>query len=392
MSFFNQRGLTTEQFLRDYWQQQPLLLRQAFPDFEPELDADDIAGLACDELAEARLITGGFPQHDWSVRYGPFSEEDFATLPSREWTLLVQDVEKHYPPLRSLIASFNFLPSWRIDDLMVSVAGPGGSVGPHVDQYDVFLLQAAGRRRWEISTSFDPGLLPECELNVLQKFEAQQAWDLEPGDMLYLPPGVAHHGVAKDPKEGVPGMDGTPVMCTTWSIGMRAPSAADLMQALGEWLTPAPDEGGRYRDPGFAFSTRPGEVDGFACEGMRDLLRPVIEDPDRFAVFLGAFLSRYRSAHEPAPPRQPIEPAELREALERGAVLHHNPWTRLTWLETAGGVHLFAAGSAYPCDAGMAATLCDAERLHATPLKQLEGSLDLLSELINRGHLIIETL
>jgi 50S ribosomal protein L16 3-hydroxylase len=164
MSFFNQRGLTAEQFLRDYWQQQPLLLRQAFPDFEPELDADDIAGLACDELAEARLITGTFPQHDWSVRYGPFSEEDFATLPSHEWTLLVQDVEKHYPPLRSLIASFDFLPSWRIDDLMVSVAGPGGSVGPHVDQYDVFLLQAAGLRRWELSTSFEPGLLPECEL------------------------------------------------------------------------------------------------------------------------------------------------------------------------------------------------------------------------------------
>ena len=145
--FFNQHSLTVEQFLRDYWQKQPLLLPRAFADFEPELDADDIAALACDELAESRLITGRYPDHDWTVRYGPFSEADFAALPERDWTLLVQDVEKHYPPLRHLLAKFAFLPRWRIDDLMVSVAGPGGSVGPHVDQYDVFLLQAAGSRR-----------------------------------------------------------------------------------------------------------------------------------------------------------------------------------------------------------------------------------------------------
>jgi ribosomal protein L16 Arg81 hydroxylase len=144
---FDNSELTPAAFLRDYWQKEPLLLRGAFPDFEPELDADDFAGLACEELAGSRLITGSFAKGAWTLRHGPFDEGDFAALPARHWTLLVQDVEKHYPPLRALLAGFDFLPGWRIDDLMVSVAGPGGSVGPHVDQYDVFLLQAAGGRQ-----------------------------------------------------------------------------------------------------------------------------------------------------------------------------------------------------------------------------------------------------
>ena len=117
-------GLDSAEFLRDYWQKKPLLIRQAFPGFTPELDADDIAGLACDETAESRLVTGSYPEHDWNLRYGPFTETDFANLPQANWTLLVQDVEKHYPPVHSLLDEFSFLPSWRIDDLMVSVAGP----------------------------------------------------------------------------------------------------------------------------------------------------------------------------------------------------------------------------------------------------------------------------
>jgi 50S ribosomal protein L16 3-hydroxylase len=199
---FDNSELTPAGFLREYWQKEPLLLRTAFPDFEPQLDPDDIAGLACDEHAESRLIAGSFAEGSWTLRHGPFDEGDFAALPARDWTLLVQDVEKHYPPLRRLLARFDFLPDWRIDDLMVSVAGPGGSVGPHVDQYDVFLLQAAGRRRWQIARSFDPALLPGCELNVLRRFEPELEWDLQPGDVLYLPPGVAHHGIALEPRRG----------------------------------------------------------------------------------------------------------------------------------------------------------------------------------------------
>jgi 50S ribosomal protein L16 3-hydroxylase len=390
--FFNQQDLTAAGFLRDYWQKKPLLLRQAFPDFQPELDADDIAGLACEEMAESRLIMGHYPNRDWALRYGPFKEEDFATLPPRDWTLLVQDVEKHYPPLQALLAAFGFLPRWRIDDLMVSVAAPGGSVGPHVDQYDVFLLQAAGHRRWEISTTFDSTLLEGCDLNVLRAFAPEQAWELDAGDMLYLPPGVAHHGIALEPNAGLADASGTAPPCMTWSIGMRAPSAADILQALGEWLAVAPDEGGRYKDPEIVPQLRPGEIDDAALQGLRDLLRPVLEDSVRFPAFIGAFLSRYRLAHEPAPPPRPISPARLQQEVERGATLHHNPWTRLAWLRTTQGALLFASGSVRPCSIEAAERICDPTRLQALTADQLKGESSLLCELINEGHVILEPL
>jgi 50S ribosomal protein L16 3-hydroxylase len=371
--------LTPDAFLAEFWQQRPLFIEGAFPGFEPELDADDIAGLACDELAESRLVTGSFPDGGWTLRHGPFSEQDFATLPERDWTLLVQDVEKHYPPLRRLLDHFDCLPAWRIDDLMVSVAGPGGSVGPHVDQYDVFLLQAAGRRRWQIAEAFDPEWRPDCDLRVLQRFEPEREWTLEPGDVLYLPPGVAHHGVALEP-----GM--------TWSIGMRAPSAADLLQSLGEWLAENSSEGGRYRDPDLRPAPRRGEVDAAAVSGLRALARAATDDPREFALFLGAFLSRYRLAHEPAPPPTQVTSRELARALQDGAQLAHHPWTRLLWIEDRGKAILFAAGAAFECGIEAAETLCNEAALREAGPRLAAGPSDLVIDLLNRGHLILEPL
>jgi len=376
---FENSPVSREQFLAGYWQKKPLLIRQALPGFSPELDSDDIAGLACDELAESRLITGSFPEQDWRVRYGPFTDTDFSTLPETRWTLLVQDVEKHYPPLQKLMDQFSFLPRWRIDDLMVSVAGPGGSVGPHVDQYDVFLLQAQGSRRWEISTSFDATLLDDCELKVLSHFSAEQEWLLEPGDLLYLPPGIAHHGVAQDA-----GM--------TWSIGMRAPSGADFFLAFGEWLAERNDEGGRYGDPGLSAPAHAGEVDTAAIRRFGEFLRaPSLDDPD-FRSFLGTFLSRYRLAHEPAPPESKMRPAGLVKALGRGARLRHNPWTRLLWIAGGQSARVFAAGEEYACAVAFARTLCDPERLCQVGSSLPESEMALVCELLNRGHLYLEQL
>lgn len=379
MTIFNNSTLTTQDFLNEYWQQKPLLIRAAFPEFQPPLDADDIAGLACEELAESRLVTGNFEQQNWAVRHGPFSETDFNGLPDQDWTLLVQDVEKHYPPLQELMDEFNFIPRWRFDDLMVSVAGPGGSVGPHVDQYDVFLLQASGSRRWEIAETFDPELLPDCELKVLRRFGSEQSWLLHPGDLLYLPPGTAHHGVAE--AEGM-----------TWSIGMRAPSAADLVLALGEWLADQMDEGGRYRDSRLSARPTPGEIDDVAIFRLSEFInRPHLADFED-ASFLGRFLSRYRIAHEPAPPTEPLDSITLVNWLDRGNTLRHNPWTRLLWVASADGARLFAAGAEYSCDAEFARIVCDPARL-----SRLTGSLpgkqtDLLCELVNRGHLYFQQL
>ena len=383
-SIFDHSALSPEEFLRDYWQQKPLVLRQAFPAFEPELDANDIAGLACDELAESRLVTGRYPGGEWRVRYGPFSEADFAALPARDWTLLVQDVEKHYPPLAWLLDALDFLPRWRFDDLMVSVAGPGGSVGPHVDQYDVFLLQAGGRRRWQIAERFDPELEPECDLKVLRRFAAEQEWVLEPGDLLYLPPGIAHFGTAVEDAPGA-------AACMTWSIGMRAPSVADLLQSFGEWLSAREDEGGRYRDPGLEPAARAGEVDPAAIRRLRELVCACVADDDLYPAFLGAFLSRFRLAHEPAPPPEALSPDQLWEALDRGARLRHNPWTRLLWLRTADGATLFAAGSAFACSADLAEVICDPRGLSGPVARRLGAPDALLCDLLNRGHLLLET-
>jgi 50S ribosomal protein L16 3-hydroxylase len=371
--------LSPEEFLRGYWQKKPLLIRQAFPDFVPELDVNDIAGLACDELAEARLITGRFPEHDWRIRYGPFREEELRSLPESAWSLLVQDVEKHYPPLLDFMSAFEFLPRWRMDDLMISVAGPGGSVGPHVDQYDVFLLQAEGSRRWQIAERFDAERLPDCELNVLRAFTAEREWILETGDMLYLPPGVAHHGVALEA-----GM--------TWSVGMRAPSAADLLQSMGEWLAATRDEGERFSDPGIPPAGRTGEIDARAISGFRELANSLSRDYEGFPLFLGSFLSRYRLSHKPAPPSEFHDPAGLQESIRNGAKLRHNPWTRLLWIETQEGATLFAAGSAHACTVESARMVCEPGSLGRPAARFSEAELSLLCELLNQGHLYLETL
>lgn len=379
MTIFQNTTLTPAQFLSDYWQQKPLLIRQAITDFIPQLDADDIAGLACDELAESRLVTGNFEKQNWALRYGPFLQKDFGDFPDADWTLLVQDVEKHYPPLQEIMNLFSFLPRWRIDDLMISVAGPGGSVGPHVDQYDVFLLQAAGTRRWEIAKTFGPQLLPDCELNVLQQFKAETEWLLEPGDLLYLPPGIAHHGIAM-----TAGM--------TWSIGMRAPSSADLLLALGEWLAETPDEGGRYRDAGIGPATRTGEIDKVAMKKLRGFLGSTGADEAKLSSFLGSFLSRYRLAHEPAPSADEITPDQLGRLLERGDVPRHNPWTRLLWSESEEGARLYAAGAEYPCSVELAGLVCDPTLLGQPGRPFSDKEKLLLCTLLNRGHLYLEQL
>ena len=362
-------------FLTEFWQKKPCLIRQAFPGFVSPLDGDDLAGLACDELAESRWVIGNFRDRNWQLRTGPFSDGDFTSLPENDWTLLVQDVEKHYPPLQDLMSRFDFLPGWRLDDLMVSFAAAGGSVGPHVDQYDVFLLQGKGRRHWQIAASFEPALLADCPLNVLERFIPEEEWTLEPGDMLYLPPNLAHHGIALEP--GV-----------AYSIGLRAPSAADLMQALGEWLSFRDTEGGRYSDPDLHAPNRLGEIDRQALEGLRQLLNKGIETPglDRF---LAAFISRFRLAHEPAPRPEAIKPGDVRAAIENGAELLRNPWTRIYWIDEGSGARLYAAGQAYDCSIVLAESLYSPAGPGSLKLPLADQDITVLTALVNDGHLLL---
>ncbi|WP_196480093.1 cupin domain-containing protein, partial [Xanthomonas translucens] len=188
-------GMPAARFLRDYWHKRPLLIRNAFPGFVSPIEPGDLAGLACEEAALSRLIVHDRSNDRWSVRSGPFQESEFPGMPDHDWTLLVQDVDKWDPDIRALLEQFRFLPRWRVDDVMVSFAAPGGSVGAHVDHYDVFLLQAHGQRRWQIDASVSMGrkapptdFREDVELKLLRSFSPTHEWLLGPGDMLYLPP------------------------------------------------------------------------------------------------------------------------------------------------------------------------------------------------------------
>jgi 50S ribosomal protein L16 3-hydroxylase len=372
-------GMTPTQFLRDYWQKRPLLVRHAFPDFQPPLQPDDLGGLACEEGALSRLIVHDEKRDRWSVKTGPLDETDFAGTPDANWTLLVQDVDKWDADVARLLEHFGFLPSWRIDDVMVSYAEPGGGVGAHVDQYDVFLLQGLGQRHWAIST--DPhaprDFRADIELKQLAHFEPTHEWLLEPGDMLYLPPGVPHDGTAF----------GGP--CMTFSIGMRAPSQAELTGDLADYLAERLDESQRYTDADLAPARAPGEIDAAALARLRAAL-PFAGalDDDTLRDWFGRFITRYRNAQTPAPPGKPLTLPTLRKRLEGGAVLLRHPWSRLAWSRGQRGATLFANGQAHASPAALARQLC-AERAPAFDGVPGDIELGVLLALLNDGLLVL---
>lgn len=238
-------GLTPRAFLSRHWQKHALLARAAVPGFRGFLDRADLIRLACRDDVESRLVLRDGRR--WSMHQGPFHRRDFQSLPARNWTLLVQGVNLHVPAGAALLGCFDFIPHARLDDLMVSYAVPGGGVGPHFDSYDVFLLQGVGRRRWQVSRQRDLDLEPGAPLKILRRFRAEEEWVLEGGDMLYLPPRCAHHGVAVDE-------------CTTYSIGFRAPALRELAGRFLEDFADRLDLDGLYADPHLRPTATPGRI------------------------------------------------------------------------------------------------------------------------------------
>ena len=240
-------GLSPARFMRGYWQRRPLLVRQAWPAVQPPLARADLLALAASEDVESRLVAR---QGDaWTLRHGPLSRRALPPLRQPGWTLLVQGLDLHVPAARAMLERFRFVPDARLDDLMLSYATDQGGVGPHLDSYDVFLLQVHGRRRWRIARPGDGTLVEGLPLKILSRFEPEAEWLLEPGDMLYLPPRWAHDGVA----EGE---------CMTCSIGFRAPAgpelAADLLGRLSQ--ADALEAHRLYRDPSQAATQTPARV------------------------------------------------------------------------------------------------------------------------------------
>ena len=302
-------GLSATAFLRKYWQKRPLLVRQSVGRFKGFLSRSELFALAGRDDVESRLVRHGRGQR--TLTQGPFRATDLKSLPARDWTLLVQGVNLHVAAADALLRRFAFIPYARLDDVMVSYATPGGGVGPHVDSYDVFLLQGEGRRRWRLSCQMsrkrDLTLDPSLPVKILTRFRPDAEYLLDAGDMLYLPPSHAHDGVAVD-------------ACTTYSIGFRAPIAQELGTAFLDWMRDSIVLEGRYADPSLAPAAEPARIGLTMQRRCSAMLAGVRWSDGLVSRFLGCYLSEPKPSVFFEPPSRPLGLAAFRSAAARRGV------------------------------------------------------------------------
>lgn len=275
-------GLSPQVFMKRYWQKKPLLVRQAVPAFKPLLSRAELFALAANDDVQSRLV---IQQPDkkpgWQLKHGPFMRRALPSLKQAGWTVLVQGVDLHHDGAHQLMNQFRFVPDARLDDLMISYATDGGGVGPHLDSYDVFLLQAHGQRRWRIGRQKAPQLQPDVPLKILTNFVPEQDFVLEPGDMLYLPPGYAHDGIAQGE-------------CMTYSIGFRIPNKGELARELLQRLAEDAEDAvgvALYRDPNQAAVAQPARIPVSMLEFAQQALQDAQRDPLAFARGLGEYMT-----------------------------------------------------------------------------------------------------
>lgn len=325
--------LPVEEFLRDYWQKKPVLIRNAWPNFEPLLSAEELAGLSLEEEFESRIVQEEGPEEPWQVSSGPFNEETYQNLPKEKWTLLVQAVDQFIPEAADLLEHFRFIPSWRIDDLMISYAVDGGSVGPHYDQYDVFLLQAEGQREWRIGQmcSEQSAIVKGPKIRLLEQFDQSESFVLNPGDMLYLPPQLAHYGIAKGE-------------CMTYSIGFRAPSVAELSQALADDINQHSSEDIRYHDADLNLQADTGLITPAASQRLRQLLEEILNDDERLQNMLGRLMTEPKYPDYLPEVLEDTEWQDLMQELSNTQDWRRAEFTRFAFSENKENLSFYALG------------------------------------------------
>lgn len=325
-------GLTAEQFLQEYWQKKPLLVRNAIPEIADLLEPDDVLGLALEEGVTARLLTQHGKQHEqWQVKRSPLTNKDFKKLPEL-WTLLVQAIDHFSVDIANLWQHFDFIPQWRRDDIMVSYAPKGGSVGRHYDQYDVFLVQGYGHRRWQLGQYCQPdcALIPDQPLKLLPEMDVFFDEVLAPGDLLYVPPTLSHYGVAQDD-------------CLTFSFGFRMPNAAQLFDetahqiaAIAAAQTPVADHVNRAIQDA-------GEVSVTDLKALKQHLLNLLEQPEAFERSALSLLSESKFP-DSLPENELLDIDELQAMLAEGATLQREPATRLLYRQYADQLEFWANG------------------------------------------------
>ncbi len=367
-------ALSVATFLDEYWQKKPVRIRQAFQPTLALPDGNELAGFALEDDVESRLILQQDTQ-DWHMRQGPFSEEDFSALPTTPWTLLVQHVDILDPEANALLDAFRFLPDWRLDDIMMSVANDGGGVGPHFDYYDVFLLQTQGKRRWRIGQACDSRspLVPHQPMKILQHFDTQEDWEVEAGDLIYIPAGVAHWGEAIGDH------------CVTCSVGFRAPSDAELVDGVSQQVWETLNEDQRYTDLNpLPTSRRAGEITEAEIERVRARLLAALDQPQLLAQWLGEHSTRKLSAIDLD--SLPLERINARD-WQNGSPAVLSNYVRSAWVAQGDNeALLFVNGEAWNCSSTVALTLCQRLPLQHSDC-QNEHDLQCINELIALGHM-----
>ncbi len=376
-------GLTAQNFLQQYWQKKPLLIRQAIPDFVSPLSPEELAGLACETDVESRLILEKDGTTPWQLEHGPFEASRFSQLPATHWTLLVQHANQLVPRLAELLEQFTFIPGWRIDDIMVSYAPPQGSVGPHVDQYDVFLLQGLGTRRWQITTRDTSQFArwDNTELDILREFEPETEWDLTPGDMLYLPPNIAHYGVALD-------------SCLTFSVGFRAPRYTELLSAWTDDQMVQLPEQLFYQDPELQLQQHCGEIDATARERIRNIIRQQLVSNEEIDRWFGCYITEPPPQSISVAPGRRLQPAALQTQLAARGTLWRSEFCRFAFIQNATAVRLYVDGQEIEVSTKLTklvALLCDQRRYSLASLAPYlaeSPALELLTRLYNMGAVV----
>lgn len=345
-------GLTPAAFLRRHWQKRPLLVRGALAR-APRVDFRTLSRLSVRDDVESRMVRrrGG----RWQLEHGPFAPGTLSRLPARDWTLLVQGLNHHLPEAESLMRRFAFIPQARFDDVMASYAVAGGGVGPHWDAYDVFLVQAVGRRVWRLCRPAPPGApfaeLPDSALRIIDGFVAEDEYLLEPGDLLYLPPGWGHDGIALGP-------------CVTLSVGFRTPDRAELASAFLEHLAEREHAPLRYRDPALRPTRRPARIDSSMQQKVGAMLRAARWTRRAEEAFLGEWLTMPKAHVVFSPPRRPLSATAFAAKLAR-ARLVLDPKTQLLYDARA----LYLNGEAMPGAFPALHRLADARELPGSALR-----------------------
>ena len=383
-----------ELFLREYWQKKPLLIKGLLANFSDPLSPEELAGLACEPSVESRLIEGTVTPDpsgqgivaNLNLTHGPIDENRFPDLPDKNWTVLVQAVDQWVPEVAELRNCFDFVPSWRLEDVMISFATPGGTVGPHFDHYDVFLIQGSGSRRWLVGPrcTAQTQCVSEAGLSLLPQFKIEDSFDLEPGDALYLPPRYAHWGTALGAG-----------LC--YSIGLRSPSLAEMLEGFSDALISRADPALRYEDPDPAIPAHPAEIKPAMLDDAYTTLMSTLAQRDAFNRWFGCQVTQPKYPEQIEPPEREYSLATLEEELRSGLILMRHPASRFASMRQDEETLLcFVDGACFELSAAESDIVTDLTRPgfsgYAALFQSWQTALgrELILNLVNQGSLVLD--